>query len=914
LLARHLFRTKKIHHQRNEYTFTTEWKPVPTISLFKKLKTYKNSFEVICNFDLRPFEQIHKHIVFDKDLVKTARRSVAKKLSRIPFVVKQAYRVDEGIYIFKIINYDKLRFNEVGNLDRDVKVLIYRSLGGLGDIIMTFPILQASHENYVNYDITYACPGKFLPLVENNPYCKAREFNIQLTKEPWDLIVDMTKDCIKYEISHQPDVDKNRVEIFRDACGLGYNKNIRPKLYLSESEIALAKHELEGTGLKIGLVIDANAKVRKWHKFPQLRNELLKKYPDSTILEIRISKPKDWKEHPRVRGIFDRPIREVAALVNECDLVISPDTGIAHISSALRIPTLWIFTHIDGAIRTKNYDNAWYIMSDFKECPVGKPCWYEISCSDQLYEKTPNPYCSSSISVVDVMEKAKEILSIPNISYCVVSYNQNEITERCIGLINKFKKYNDEVILVDNGSEILPNVDVRTFITNDENKGCILARNQALQAARGRHVLTLDNDQYVSLSSIHRLMNMDEDIVGVEAWSMDDAGYAFDINENKGPLAYVGAGGMLTKRDIWEDLGYFDEQYAPAWFEDPDICFYAKEKGYSINYVEDHRIEHLAHRTISAQTTFDSKRAWDRSHLLFMDKWSKRGVRKKPKITIIVDVVGWAWDYKTRQIVRYLSDEFDFEVIYGPPTNLGQIENLFTFECNKRYMGTVTYNALITGVTAHVYQNFNGHGEILKNAAGVHANSKMLYDEVKSYNPNTFYTPNGVDIELFKYEPLEKRDHLVAGFVGKDIKRKGLRDFIIPACEKAGVVLKMNINKARRSSTIKLEDMHEFYEGVDVIIIASDMDGTPNQLLEGAAVGRTFISNAIGNVPEFQCTDNGFIVEREIDSYIEALNYLKENRDVCERMGKMARLTVEKEWTWEHQVENYRNLFRKVAV
>ena len=106
--------------------------------------------------------------------------------------------------------------------------------------------------------------------------------------------------------------------------------------------------------------------------------------------------------------------------------------------------------------------------------------------------------------------------------------------------------------------------------------------------------------------------------------------------------------------------------------------------------------------------------------------------------------------------------------------------------------------------------------------------------------------------------------------------------------------------------------MPGYYGDIDVVLIASDMDGTPNQLLEAASVGRTFIGNDIGNVPEFVVEGvNGFMVERGVDAYVEKLVWLRDHREECKVMGIEARRTVEKGWTWQMQAERYREMFQR---
>lgn len=41
---------------------------------------------------------------------------------------------------------------------------------------------------------------------------------------------------------------------------------------------------------------------------------------------------------------------------------------------------------------------------------------------------------------------------------------------------------------------------------------------------------------------------------------------------------------LMIRRDVWEKLGGFDEQFSPLWFEDVDFCWRARQQGYRMCY------------------------------------------------------------------------------------------------------------------------------------------------------------------------------------------------------------------------------------------------------------------------------------------------------------------------------------------
>jgi glycosyltransferase involved in cell wall biosynthesis len=175
-----------------------------------------------------------------------------------------------------------------------------------------------------------------------------------------------------------------------------------------------------------------------------------------------------------------------------------------------------------------------------------------------------------------------------------------------------------------------------------------------------------------------------------------------------------------------------------------------------------------------------------------------------------------------------------------------------------------------------------------------------------------YYIPNGVNADLFKpITPAKKDGPLVVGHVGKECPAKGQREYILPAIKKANVQSCTNLRTWK--DRLPHNQMPQIYNQMDVFVVASVEDGTPNPALEAAACGVPIISNFIGNMPELiKDGYNGFLVPRKIEAYVEKIKYFKNNRDELIRMGNNARKTILEGWTWKHQSENYRKMFRDI--
>jgi len=240
-------------------------------------------------------------------------------------------------------------------------------------------------------------------------------------------------------------------------------------------------------------------------------------------------------------------------------------------------------------------------------------------------------------------KRSQDIKETPYTSIVVLTYNNLAINSRFVDAIKKFTA-NYELIVVDNGStdgtiEYLESLkDNIILIKNGKNLGIPKARNIGLNKSVYDYLICLDNDQIVRenwLVELHNEMENDCDFVGVEAWKVnqDYAPIVRHVCRKPGMIIdYVGAGGCLMKRSVLEDIGIYDERFSPAYYEDVEICFRAKERGYKIGWCDKPIINHLEHSTlIKGQKDFKYNEALSRSHRLFVEKMSetKKGVKHK---------------------------------------------------------------------------------------------------------------------------------------------------------------------------------------------------------------------------------------------------------------------------------------------
>jgi GT2 family glycosyltransferase len=636
-----------------------EWVVLPTIALYNRIKAHPDLFDIVLNFDITPFKKHAAQIRFGQKTVSSNHKPTVRALESFKLLRRQAVLPDTNTVVFRIKSYSDVYLKGFVSLQDEVNVLCFRSKGGIGDILMTTPTIEAIDNTYPNYTIDFACPKEYMPLLAEVPHIRQVLDVATVNQGKYDIVYDMTRKCIQYEGKTQPEVDLNRTEIFGKVVGLEPSELPTTKFYLSPSEATASLYinfersakigalvtegHVFNDKLVIGVAMDSSAPVRSYPYVNEFMHRLSERYPDSRILFFQKEKKFDYAEYDNVRVFTNFGLRAVAMLISRCDVFVGADTGLTHIANGLKIPTVWFFTHIDGDIRTRGYFTNKVIQVRPPACPAPSPCWYLFPCdsSQSQRESLKGMPCAQATRTPILLRCVEDLLRNPHISVMIIGHNQFRVTEECIRRVAKTLKFNDELIFSNNGSsdqthEYFKDYSIHCryrYIHHLDNTGCIHARNTAMGYADGRYWWILDNDQLVSDNSLQMLRQTEGDLVGVEAYFIDSKGYAIK-NSKAGRYNYVGAGGLFGRREVFQDIGRFDPEYSPAWFEDPDLCFRATLKGYSLGLCENASIEHLAHTTNHTQTDFNSSKIWERNRQYFVKKWSD--VVKPPIVSIVI--------------------------------------------------------------------------------------------------------------------------------------------------------------------------------------------------------------------------------------------------------------------------------------
>lgn len=97
-----------------------------------------------------------------------------------------------------------------------------------------------------------------------------------------------------------------------------------------------------------------------------------------------------------------------------------------------------------------------------------------------------------------------------------------------------------------------------------------------------------------------------------------------------GPVEQPAGAFLMARRDAWDRLGGFDQDFHPVWFEDVDFCLRAAEAGYQIQYVPQVQAEHRGGHSVRKLPAARREVYWYDSLLTYGAKhfrpWPYRGI------------------------------------------------------------------------------------------------------------------------------------------------------------------------------------------------------------------------------------------------------------------------------------------------
>lgn len=212
------------------------------------------------------------------------------------------------------------------------------------------------------------------------------------------------------------------------------------------------------------------------------------------------------------------------------------------------------------------------------------------------------------------------------VSVVIPNYNNFHIINDLLVSVTKYNP--DQIVVSDNCSDEpetikglewwKENYGVEVF-RQPKNLGFLLNANSGMSKASGDILILLSTDVIIETDFISEIKNVlswnSKRLIGGIVYNGSTGWNQF------GQRIFPYAEGWLLActKEVWLDIGGFDERFVPSDFEDVDVSTTAIEKGYELYSLNDPKIRHIGGMTIGYGEQREEQTRKNRN--LFEAKW-----------------------------------------------------------------------------------------------------------------------------------------------------------------------------------------------------------------------------------------------------------------------------------------------------
>jgi ADP-heptose:LPS heptosyltransferase len=285
----------------------------------------------------------------------------------------------------------------IGHLNHNPEgsICVIRSVGGIGDMLMLTPALRELKRRFPNSHLTVAIDrhrtydDTYYKLYHNSPFIDTIIDARYVNRKKYHQFSDVSSVCIPYERSDLP--PRNRIDMFANHLGVHKMENWLPFYVVEIQERAAAKKIVSQLKTKTRKKVVAvhTASMEGKRSWPASNTidfvKLLSK--DKSILTLVFdfnNVYKKWDELPGVHKI-NADVRQMAALIEQADIFIGPDSGPMHLAGAVGTNSYVLFGSIPPEARINHYPTHTAITADVPCLGCWyKPCPYDVRCMKDI--------------------------------------------------------------------------------------------------------------------------------------------------------------------------------------------------------------------------------------------------------------------------------------------------------------------------------------------------------------------------------------------------------------------------------------------------------------------------------------------------------------------------------------------------
>ena len=253
----------------------------------------------------------------------------------------------------------------------------------------------------------------------------------------------------------------------------------------------------------------------------------------------------------------------------------------------------------------------------------------------------------------------------PLVSVIIPMHEHLDLTVACVAAIKRAgTQVPHEIIIVDDGSSEDTTRSLSNFaallgiqvVFNRSNLGFSESCNRGAAVAKGKYLVFLNNDTEPLPGWLDALVKVAEQnpsvgAVGAKLLFPDGRlqeaggivfsdGSAWNYGRGGDPLHpqfnflrevdYCSAACLLVRADLFRKLGGFDTRFAPAYYEDTDLCFAIRRAGFRVVYQPEAAVIHFEGATAGTDVRSGVKSHQVAHQRKFVEKWRDVLVQQYP--------------------------------------------------------------------------------------------------------------------------------------------------------------------------------------------------------------------------------------------------------------------------------------------
>jgi O-antigen biosynthesis protein len=338
---------------------------------------------------------------------------------------------------------------------------------------------------------------------------------------------------------------------------------------------------------------------------------------------------------------------------------------------------------------------------------------------------TPLQIDNEGVTSFDIIEFP--VFEHPRVSIIIPVYNGWEMNYKCLRSIYKNTHgVSYEIIIADDLSDdetanIKDYIKNITVVRNETNLGFLKNCNNAVKYAKGDYIHFLNNDTQVTtgwLSSLTELLDNRPDVgmvgsklvypngrlqeAGGIIWQ-DGSGWNFGHNQDPElpefnyvkEVDYISGASIMLRKETWDALNGFDENFSPAYCEDTDLAFQIRKHNLKVVYQPLSVVVHhegYSHGSDQKPQGLTQIKLYQKLNVTKLkDKWKEDLKNQLPRATDVFWARDRSKEKKTILVIDHYVPEFDKDA--GSRTVFQYLEILVELGYNVKFLSDNFYKS-----------------------------------------------------------------------------------------------------------------------------------------------------------------------------------------------------------------------------